>query len=197
MGLVTLDGYRVGAVDQLRTYSDMLSLPLKLAANPDEFVEAVQSMGDHDFILVDTDGRSPKDQAGIEQIAGILSESAKNLDTEIDVQLVVAAGTSARGIVQVIDAFATSKPSALLLTKIDEVPTLGQIVKTSHDADLPISYLTDGQGVPEDFEVAEGEALARKILNQYQPSGLLAVKTNKSERFKETNSSKNALHADN
>ena len=196
VGLITLDGYRVGAVDQLRTYSDMLSLPLKLATTADEFVAAVHSMSDLDFILVDTDGRSPNDQAGIEQITAILSESAENLVCEINVQLVVSAGTSPRGIAQVIKAFSRSKPSALLLTKIDEVTTLGQIVKTSHDATLPISYLTDGQGVPEDLEVADADALARKILNQHQPSRPLAVKTNKSERFKETNSSKNALLAD-
>lgn len=196
IGLITLDGYRVGAIDQLRTYSDMLSLPLKLTATAEEFVEAVHSMSDLDFILVDTDGRSPNDQAGIEQITAILSESAENLDCEIDVQLVISAGTSARGIAQVTEAFSTSKPSALLLTKIDEVTTLGQIVKISHDVTLPISYLTDGQGVPEDLEVAEGEALARRILNQHQPSRPLAVKANKSERFKETNSSKNALLTD-
>ncbi len=189
VGLITLDGYRVGAIDQLRTYSDMLSLPLKLANRADELAEAIESMNDLDFILIDTDGRSPNDQAGIEHTTAMLSESSENLSSAIDVQLVVSAGTSARGMMQAIKAFRATKPSALLLTKLDEVPTLGQIVKTSHDAALPISYLTDGQGVPEDLEVADAESLARMILKQQQSSGQLAVKTNKFERIKETNSS--------
>lgn len=159
VGLITLDSYRVAAIEQLRTYAGLLGLPVEVAGNAEEIRAAMQAMQGLDLVLIDTDGRSPRDTAAIEHMKSLLDELAVD-----ETHLVLAASTSQRGLAEAIRAFHQVNPTQLLLTKIDETPTLGHIVKTSHDAKLSIGYLTDGQGVPEDLAIAEAESFARSIL---------------------------------
>ncbi len=159
VGLVTLDSYRVAAVEQLRTYAKLLNLPLEVVGNVEEIGSVMQAMHEVDVVLIDTDGRSPRDRVGIEQMQSLLEEVGVD-----EIHLVLAASTSQRGMAEAVRAFDSLHPTQLLLTKIDETPTLGHIVKTSHDAKLAIGYLTDGQGVPEDLAMAGAQTLARTIL---------------------------------
>jgi flagellar biosynthesis protein FlhF len=152
MGLVAADGFRVGAVEQLRVYADILRSPLTVARTPAE-LEAALDLGRRP-LLVDTAGRSASDHASRE----ILRVLAARVD--VRVHLVVAADTPVPTLRRVLERFECARPSRLVLTKMDEAESMGEIVALVREADLPVSYLGTGQNVPGDLQVATPKALA-------------------------------------
>ncbi len=159
VGLITVDTYRIAAVEQLRTYADIIDLPMHVVATPREMRETVGRMSHLDLILLDTAGRSPKDEVRIQELRAFLGEAAAD-----EVHLVLSSVAATRTLEQTAERFAAVGATALVLTKLDEANGLGNVLPVLRSSGLPLSYLTDGQNVPDDIEVAEARRLARLIL---------------------------------
>lgn len=159
IGLITLDTFRVGAVDQLRTYAEVIGLPMRSASTPDELVDALGEFADRELVLIDTAGRSPRDEPRIQELRDLLSDAAID-----EVHLVLSLASSHRSLVAMVDRFRGLRPTQLLLTKLDEAAGLGAIYSAARSIDLPLSYFTTGQDVPDDIERAAPGRTARLIL---------------------------------
>ncbi len=161
VGLITVDTYRIAAVEQLRTYADIIDLPMQVVSTPREMREAIRRMDDLDLVLMDTAGRSPRDEVRIRELRAFLDEAAAD-----EVHLVLSGVTGSRTLVQTAERFATAKPTALILTKLDEATSLGNVLPLLRSGGLPLSYVTNGQNVPDDIETANAGRLAGIILGQ-------------------------------
>jgi flagellar biosynthesis protein FlhF len=159
VGLITVDTYRVAAVEQLRTYADIIDLPMEVVATPREMREAVARMSHLDLVLMDTAGRSPRDEVKIQELKSMLGEAEPD-----EVQLVLSSTAGAKSLLATAERFVDVGTTALVLTKLDEASSLGHLVSLVRECRLPVSYLTDGQNVPDDIEVAERRRLAYMLL---------------------------------
>jgi flagellar biosynthesis protein FlhF len=159
VGLITVDTYRVAAVEQLRTYADIIDLPMEVVATPREMREAVARMSHLDLVLMDTAGRSPRDEVKIQELKSMLAEAKPD-----DVHLVLSSTAGAKSLTAAAERFADVGTTALLLTKIDEATSLGHLVTLLRACRLPVSYLTDGQNVPDDIQTADRRRLAYALL---------------------------------
>jgi len=159
VGLITVDTYRIAAVEQLRTYADIIDLPMEIVSTPREMRDAIARMSDLDLILMDTAGRSPRDEVKIQELKSMLAEAEPD-----EVHLVLSAVGGARSLASTAERFATVGTTALLVTKLDEATALGNLLSVTRNCGLPLSYLTDGQNVPDDIQTAEAKGLAKMIL---------------------------------
>lgn len=159
VGLITVDTYRIAAVEQLRTYADIIDLPMLVVSTPREMHQAIERFNDLDLILMDTAGRSPRDELKIQELKTFLSEARAD-----EVHLVLSSAAGARTLEQMADRFATVGTTAIILTKLDEAASLGNILPVLRSSRLPLSYLTNGQNVPDDIETADPRRLTRLVL---------------------------------
>lgn len=159
VGLITVDTYRIAAVDQLRTYADIIDLPMEVVSTPREMRAAVARMSNMELILMDTAGRSPRDEVQIQELKSMLAEAQAD-----EVHLVLSSVSSAIGLTKTAEQFADIGTTALVLTKLDESTGLGNLLPLLRNCHLPLSYLTNGQNVPDDIEPADKRRLARMVL---------------------------------
>lgn len=165
IGLITVDTYRIAAVEQLRTYAEIIDLPMQVVSSPREMREALARMDNLDLVLMDTAGRSPKDEVRIQELRAFLSEAAAD-----EVHLVLSSMTGGRALEQTAERFASVGTTALILTKLDEATGLGNLLPVLRSSKLPLSYLTNGQNVPDDIETADARRLGRLILGMAEAS---------------------------
>jgi flagellar biosynthesis protein FlhF len=161
VGLVTVDTYRTAAVEQLRTYAEIIDLPMEVVSTPEDMRQAVTKLAALDLVLIDTAGRSPRDADRIEELRTLLDAAAPD-----ETHLVTTVTSTARGMRDALERFAPVRPMSLLLTKLDEASSLGHAAAPVVDSGLPVSYLTDGQSVPEDIQIAFAESLAVRLLGE-------------------------------
>ncbi|HEX3598502.1 MAG TPA: flagellar biosynthesis protein FlhF [Lacipirellulaceae bacterium] len=159
VGLITVDTYRVAAVEQLRTYADIIDLPMEVVATPREMREAVARMGHLDLVLMDTAGRSPRDEVKIQELKSMLAEAEPD-----EVHLVLSSAAGAKNLISTAEKFADVGTTAMVLTKLDEAHSLGHLVSLVRNCRLPVSYLTDGQNVPDDIQIAQRGDMAERLL---------------------------------
>jgi flagellar biosynthesis protein FlhF len=152
LGLVAADGFRVGAVEQLRLYADIIGAPLAVARTPAELVEALDDS--RRTLLIDTPGRSPSDAISREMFRTLASRRG------VRTHLVLAAGTPKDAVARTLDRFEDAQPSRLVITKLDEADSLAPLAGLLRERSLPISYLGTGQNVPDDLERATPPAIA-------------------------------------
>jgi len=160
VGLITVDTYRIAAVEQLRTYADIIDLPMQVVSTPREMREAVRRLAALDLILMDTAGRSPRDEIKIQELKAFLTEAGAD-----EVHLVLSSVAGAPGLMQTIERFAAVGTPSMILTKLDEATGLGNLLPLLQSNSLPVSYLTNGQNVPDDIETAAPRRLANLILS--------------------------------
>jgi len=156
VGLVTVDTYRIAAVEQLRTYADIIDLPMEVAATPRDMRIAVGRLSGQELILVDTAGRSPRDEVKVQELKSLLGECRAD-----EVHLVLSSVSGGVCLEKAAEQFAPVGVTSLLLTKLDEAGGLGGVLSLLRRARLPLSYLTHGQNVPDDIEAADARKLAR------------------------------------
>jgi flagellar biosynthesis protein FlhF len=173
VGLITVDTYRIAAVEQLRTYADIMDLPMRVVSTPREMRETVKQMSHLDLILLDTAGRSPKDEVRLQELRAFLNEAGAD-----EVHLVLSSVAAARTLQQTAERFAAVGVTALILTKLDEANGLGNVLPLLRSSGLPLSYLTDGQSVPDDIQTADRRRLVRRIFGaDSAPNHLSAIPT--------------------
>jgi len=160
VGLITLDTFRIAAVDQLKRYADIIGAPLRVVSGVEELRDAERAMSDCDFILIDTAGRSPTDTLKLNELKGLLDAAEPD-----EVHLVLSTVASPKCLHLAISRFADVRVDRLIFTKLDEAAHIGVVLNVVRQVNKSLSYVTTGQEVPKDIEVGRGRALARRILD--------------------------------
>ncbi len=159
VGLVTIDTYRIAAVDQLKTYADIIQVPLEVVMTPAELSAALERLNDCDIILIDTAGRGQNDAMRMEQLRQFL-DVAKADETH----LVLASNCTEAFLVQAVERFGRVGADRVVFTKLDEAVGFGVLLNVLRRFDKKLSYLTTGQDVPDDIEVGRARRVAELIL---------------------------------
>jgi flagellar biosynthesis protein FlhF len=159
VGLISLDTFRVAAVDQLREYASLLGVEVAVAFSGEELARQITNFTSKDVVFIDTPGRGPYDQAGIDSIAACL----KGVDNAA-VVLVVPAGIRKEDARSIMTHYGALCPSALIVTKTDESSVCDGLTTLFETAGKPVVYVTDGQRVPEDIHAASPGLLASIVM---------------------------------
>jgi flagellar biosynthesis protein FlhF len=163
LGLIAADGFRIGAVEQLRMYADIIGAPFIVARTGADLDSALSSRR-RQPVLVDTAGRAATDGSSRDLFKLIADRR------DVRTHLVLAADTPVATARKVFDAYEEARPTRLVLTKLDETGSLSPLVGLLRDRQLPISYLGTGQRVPEDLTRATAQLLAASVLGEQKPS---------------------------
>ncbi|MCM8540518.1 MAG: hypothetical protein NE328_09605 [Lentisphaeraceae bacterium] len=159
VGLISIDTFRVAAIDQLREYANLLGIEIAAVFSKKEMERQIEKFKDKDLILIDTQGRGPFDQEGIREIETII-----NSIPEINVILNVPAGVRKDDAVKIFNSFKSVDPSCIIITKADETRTCDGLTTLFDLADIPAVYITNGQRVPEDIEPASSGLITAMIV---------------------------------
>ena len=161
LAIITADTYRVAAVEQIRTYANILSVPIDVVYSADELKQSIEKYQEYDLILIDTAGRSHKNEEQKEDLRQLL-EVARDYDQEI--YLVVSATTKYRDLVKITQTYSDISSYRLLFTKTDEPGALGNILNIRMLTQAPLSYMTFGQNVPDDISETDAQYIAKQLL---------------------------------
>lgn len=163
VGLLTIDTYRIAAVQQLKAYAEIMDLPMEVVEKPDQMQTALDSLGDVDLVLIDTAGRSPRSDARIDQLSEFLRAARPD-----ETHLVLSATSSSQNIRTTIQGFQPVGATSVILTKLDETPhtagALSALTASDRHHATPLSYVTHGQQVPDDIAVADAPHLVTSLL---------------------------------
>jgi flagellar biosynthesis protein FlhF len=159
VGLLTVDTYRIAAVDQLKTYSQIIDIPVQVAYSQSDITPALESFKGNDLILIDTAGRSQKNVMQVSELKSLV-DAAK-----CETHLVLTASTKVRDMMEQVNRFSSVGVDRLIFSKLDETASYGTIYSVAHKCGIPVSYITTGQKVPEDIETADSSRLAGIVLN--------------------------------
>lgn len=160
VGLITIDHFRVGAVDQLKKFAQTMNVPLLAASNQRDFNTAMRAFHSRQVVLIDTAGQNPRDLDLLDRLNQTL-RSAGNVERH----LVLSAPTKERDLNAFIDLYHSIDFDYLLFSKLDETTTYGGLLNSYFAADRPFSYFTTGQQVPEDIEEASSQRLTELLFH--------------------------------
>jgi flagellar biosynthesis protein FlhF len=159
--LVTLDGYRIGAIEQLRSYAGLMGIPFRFVDQVSDLAQVIEENNRRDYILIDTAGRGPKDMKAMHALAAFLKQS-----NHIERHLVLSATTKQSDMRKIMDQFEICAPDHLLFTKLDETSTPGPILNELVRTRKSFSYYTNGQKVPDDLHAVPRERIIDIVLNR-------------------------------
>ncbi|MCI6498593.1 MAG: flagellar biosynthesis protein FlhF [Lachnospiraceae bacterium] len=164
VAMITADTYRIAAVEQLRTYANILGVPIKVVYTLEELNEAIDEFKEYDMVLVDTAGRSHKNKEQCEEIRHLIKDCVVPEDTGKDIYLVLSAATKYKDLINIVDVYDEIGKYKLIFTKLDETGTLGNILNIRLKTGAPLSYVTCGQVVPDDIRLLDAQSLAKQLL---------------------------------
>lgn len=159
VALIAADTYRIAAVEQIKTYAGIIGLPVEVVHGSEEMAEAMDRTREFDVVLVDTAGRSQRDTGRLDELAEVLAAAEPDR-----VHLVLAATTAEPVILEAAAAFNVLRPTSVAFTKLDEAVLLGSLVNVPRSLGMGVTYLTNGQDVPDHIEIASGERIATLLL---------------------------------
>jgi flagellar biosynthesis protein FlhF len=159
VGLITSDTYRIAAVDQLRTYANIIGLPLQVALTPREMEQCVHALSDCDVILIDTAGRGQNDSDRLKELRQFIAAADPH-----EVHLVLSGTASEKVLLREAEAFSDVGVDKIVLTKLDEAVSFGMLVNVIRQVGKELSFFTTGQEVPDHIEIGRPERLAELIL---------------------------------
>ncbi|WP_394175191.1 flagellar biosynthesis protein FlhF [Guptibacillus hwajinpoensis] len=160
VGLITSDTYRIAAVDQLRTYADILGIPLEVVQSPDELEQALTNLASCDIILMDTAGRNYQQYKYINQLEHLL------VDKEISINLILSLTHRYADMKSITDNFQPLGVTEVMMTKMDETTVRGPIFNLMEDYKLPVTVVTTGQNVPDDMVKTSPEFLLDLVMGE-------------------------------
>lgn len=161
VALITLDTYRISAADQLRTFAEIIGIPISVVFTTDEFNAAMEKYQEKDIIFVDTAGRSPYNRQQMEELKQFVTVARPD-----ETLLVLSVTTETSDMVNIYEQFKAIGIDKVVFTKVDETYNYGQILNAIYQIKKPIAYLTTGQNVPDDIEVPDSLHLARMVLGK-------------------------------
>lgn len=162
VAFLTADTYRIAATEQLRTYANILDMPLTIVYSPEETKDAVDKLSDCDLILVDTAGFSHKNSAQCEDIKNLIDSVSGDYRTEVF--LVISATTKYRDLQDICSIYQRFTDYKLIFTKLDETSCYGNLLNIHLYSGASLSYTTYGQNVPDDIEVFDTQKVVKKLL---------------------------------
>jgi flagellar biosynthesis protein FlhF len=161
VAMITADTYRIGAVEQLKIYRDIIDIPLEAVNTTAELEASLRRFSDRDLIFFDTAGRSPQNKRQIQELKSFL-EVADPVETH----LVMSATTKNADLLPIVGKFGLVPINRFLFTKLDETRSYGGFLNMASNFSIPISYLATGQNVPNDIESATAEGVAELVLGE-------------------------------
>lgn len=161
VGLITIDTYRIGAVEQLKTYAEIMNIPFKVVITLKEMEDAVSELENCDVILIDTTGRSSKNTMQISEVRAFTQKV--NAD---HIALVISGTTKNRDIQTIINGYSEIGYEKMIITKLDETSSYGCIYNIIKKAQKPIAYITTGQNVPDDIRIPLKSEISKLILGE-------------------------------
>jgi len=159
VALITADTYRIAAVEQLKTYADLIGVPIEIVYTPSELRAALYKHKDKNLVLVDTAGRSPSNSLQMAELEEFLA-----VEPNIERHLLISLTTKCSDAIDIVKRFKGSNPEKYLFTKIDEACNLGTLFNLMYFAPSTLSYITTGQNVPDDIELADPIRLTNLML---------------------------------
>ena len=164
IALITSDTYRIAAVEQLSTYANILDVPLSVVFTLEEFNMAVKMFESYDLIFVDTAGRSHKNNEQCNEIFHLIDDCTISEQLEKETYLVLSAATKYRDLIKINEVYNHLKNYNIIFTKLDETTCLGNILNMKLATNVPLSYVTSGQAVPDDIAIIDAQKIARSLL---------------------------------
>ena len=158
LGIISLDTYRIGAVEQLAAYARILNMPFEVASSPEEGDTLVRKHADKDLILIDTVGRSQRKRDHIAELGTFLHAAQPS-----QVHLVLSASADKVCRRESIESFGVLHADRIILTKLDECSQPGCVLELATSGVKPFSFVTNGQDVPDDIVFAQSELLAKFV----------------------------------
>ena len=158
VALITTDSFRIGAYEQLATFGRIIGCPVKQVKDSEELAQLLNQLQQRKLILIDTAGMSQRDVRLAEKLASLVHNSR----VKIKSYLVLSATSQARVMQETVEHFKRIPLAGCIFTKLDECLSLGEIINVAIQNALPVSYLTNGQRVPEDIEMAEAKTMVAK-----------------------------------
>jgi len=161
VGFITSDTYRIAAIDQLKTYATILNVPVEVVFSPEELPEAFTRLSDRSLIFMDTAGRNYRDAASVEYLDGLI-----NSHGDSETYLVLSLVSKYEDIRAIIENFRHVKIDKVLWTKMDETSSYGSIVNVLYEFSIPLSYMTNGQNVPDDISILQPDMIIQHLLGE-------------------------------
>jgi flagellar biosynthesis protein FlhF len=156
--LVTIDNYKIAAKKQIETYADIMQIPVSFTESKEELEKLIRLYQDANVILIDTIGKSPYDYEKLSEMQSILSACG----TKSEIHLAVSATTKGTDIEEIMHQFEPFKYKAVIITKVDETSKIGNVISAVVNQNKKISYITDGQMVPQDIDDA---SVSKMLMN--------------------------------
>ena len=164
VAMITSDTYRIAAVEQLRTYANILDIPLQVVYTIEELNHAIEQFKDYDLILVDTAGRSHKNKEQCREIQHLVNDCTLLQGMRREIFLVLSAATKYKDPLNIVDVYSQMGTYSIIFTKLDETSALGNILNIRLNTSADISYVTSGQTVPDDISILDAQKLAKHLL---------------------------------
>lgn len=161
VGLITVDTYRIGAIEQLKTYAEIMNIPFRVVITIKEMQEAIKSMENCDIVLIDTTGRSSKNAMQISELRAFVQKA--NPD---HISMVISATTKNKDIKSILEGYSALEYDNVIITKLDETTVYGSLYNIAKRANKPINFITTGQNVPDDIKIPTNKVIARFILGE-------------------------------
>jgi len=161
VAFLTADTYRIAAVEQLRTYANILSIPLKVVYSEEELRQAKDEFSDFDLVFVDTAGRSHRNKEQRDDIEALINVMPED---EREVYLVLSATTKYKDLMKITEAYSEIIHFNLIFTKLDETSSIGNLFNIRMLTEAPLSYATFGQNVPDDIARIDAQSVAKQLL---------------------------------
>ena len=161
VGLITIDTYRIGAVEQLKTYAEIMNIPFKVVITLKEMEEAINSLSGCDVVLVDTTGRSSKNTMQISELRAFIQKVNSS-----NISLVISGTTKNKDIDAILSGYGEINYEDTIVTKLDETTSYGCLYNIAKKSSKPISYITVGQNVPDDLKVPSKDEIIKLILGE-------------------------------
>jgi flagellar biosynthesis protein FlhF len=158
VGLISADTYRIGAIEQLRTFAGIADIQMDVVYKPSEVGPALRKFKGKDLVFLDTVGRSQRSKKELYDLAKFVFAAEPD-----ETHLVLNASTNVKTCEEIIDQFKVVKPNRLIFSKLDEAATYGPMLSIIHRHNLPLSYVTTGQAVPDDIRQVQASQLAAMV----------------------------------
>lgn len=161
IALVTADTFRIAAVEQLKTYANILGVPLKVVYSPEDLGEMREELDQYDICFIDTAGCSHKNREQMENMKKLMEQIPIS---RREVYLVLNAGAKYSDLKDIADVYSDITDYSLIFTKLDETSSAGVMLNMRTYTDRPLSYVTWGQNVPDDIGKVDAQKIAKKLL---------------------------------
>lgn len=159
VSIITADTYRIAAIDQMKSFADIVNVELQVVFSPSEVPEALAACANDDIVFVDTAGRSQKNKEHMDELEQFLGQLAPH-----EVHLVVSATTKDSDLKDIVTRYHALGADRLLFTKLDETNKLGNILNIVNTSRMPVSFFTTGQSVPDDIELVKAPRFIQRLL---------------------------------